>query len=152
MGQQTSQQMDTTLDAPPRTANAPPLQSGGEIDENRLAAVAQAEYAGRRRRDGLFPSGIFAEPAWDMLLDLYIQEHVKRPVSIHSLCIAAAVPPTTALRWIGRLVDCGLMTREPSQRDNRVVHVALTATGRSEMVQYLRSRLASNDAGQTRGG
>lgn len=148
MGQEIFQQLH---EGSGRVAVPATLAVGIEGDESRLAAVAQAEYASRRRRDALFHPGIFAEPAWDMLLDLYVQEHMKRPVSIHSLCIAAAVPPTTALRWIGRLVDCGLMTREPSRRDHRVVHVALTATGRNEMEQYLRSRLASNGAGPARG-
>lgn len=146
MGQEIFQQMqNASVRAPLPSAN------GYESEESLLAAIAQAEYASRRRRDALFHPGIFAEPAWDMLLDLYVQEHLKRPVSIHSLCIAAAVPPTTALRWIGRLVECGLMAREPSHRDNRVVHVALTATGRGEMEQYLRSRLAAGAIGHSRG-
>lgn len=148
MGQDIFQQMHGAgAHVPGSAARA----NGLEIDQARLAAVAQAEYASRRRRDALFQPGIFAEPAWDMLLDLYVQEHLKRPVSIHSLCIAAAVPPTTALRWIGRLVECGLMTREPSRRDNRVVHVALTETGRAEMEQYLRSRLLAIANGHSRG-
>lgn len=103
--------------------------------------IAEREYANRRRRNASFAPAIFAEPAWDMLLDLYVQQHQKRSVSIHSLCIAAAVPPTTALRWIGRLVDAGLMKREPSLQDNRVVYVALTDEGRSAMEKYLRGRL-----------
>lgn len=148
MGQEIFQQLH---EGSARLAAPSALAIGFDAEESRLAAVAQAEYASRRRRDALFHPGIFAEPAWDMLLDLYVQEHLKRPVSIHSLCIAAAVPPTTALRWIGRLVECGLMTREPSRRDNRVVHVALTMTGRSEMEQYLRGRLAPNANGHSRG-
>lgn len=107
-----------------------------------LVTIAEAEYANRRRRDRIFRAGIFAEPAWDMLLDLFIQEHRGRAVSTHSLCIAAAVPPTTALRWIGKLVDGGLVVRQPSRRDNRVVHIALTAAGRTEMERYLLDRLS----------
>lgn len=117
--------------------DAPALPGDGP-DEARLAAIAQQKYDNRRRRDAIFQSGMFAEPAWDMLLDLYVQQHLKRPVSIHSLCIAAAVPPTTALRWIGKLVDGGMMVRVPSRRDNRVVHVALSDRGREYMEEYLR--------------
>jgi DNA-binding MarR family transcriptional regulator len=116
-------------------------------DASRLAAIAQEEYANRRRRDRIFGSGVFAEPAWDMLLDLYVQEHLGRAVSIQSLCVAASVPPTTALRWIGRLIDRGLLLRTPSRHDNRVVHVGLTADGRAGMEQYLRGRLRANGAG-----
>src|SRR3546814_1843272 len=55
------------------------------------------------RTDTLFPyTTLFrSDPAWDMLLDLYLAaERNTRPVSISSLCIASAVPATTALRWI----------------------------------------------------
>jgi len=118
-----------------------PHAAGVVSDSALLAAIAEAEYASRRRRDRIFCPGIFAEPAWDMLLDLFIQEHQGRAVSTHSLCIAAAVPPTTALRRIGKLVDAGLVSRRPSAQDNRVIHVQLTANGRAEMELYLRDRL-----------
>ncbi len=114
---------------------------GDEDGAGRLAAVAQAEYASRRRRSGLFHKSLFAEPAWDMLLDLYIQRHHGRPVSIHSLCVAAAVPQTTALRWIGKLEASGLIERHPCRQDNRVVHVTLSEQALALMEQYLRGQL-----------
>jgi len=48
----------------------------------------------RRDRDRHFPAEIFADPAWDMLLDLSAarMEGIDMPVS--SLCVAAAVPTT----------------------------------------------------------
>lgn len=131
--------MHASLPYEPRANGDAPRTDASET--GRLAAFAQEEYANRRRRDGIFRPGIFAEPAWDMLLDLYVQEHLKRSVSIHSLCIAAAVPPTTALRWIGKLVERGLVERQPSVHDNRVIYIALTADGRTEMERYLRPRL-----------
>lgn len=109
-------------------------------DTEVLVHLAQQEYASRRSREHCFVAHIFAEPAWDMLLDLYVQQHRGRPVSIHSLCIAAAVPATTALRWIGKLDDLGLVARERSARDNRVIHVALTAHGLAAMERYLSHR------------
>ncbi|WP_168452210.1 winged helix DNA-binding protein [Sphingopyxis microcysteis] len=111
-----------------------------DIDTETLVLLAQQEYASRRSREHCFAANIFAEPAWDMLLDLFVQHHRGRPVSIHSLCIAAAVPATTALRWIGKLDDCGLVARERSARDNRVIHVALTARGLAAMERYLGER------------
>lgn len=110
-------------------------------DRARLAAIARAEYSSRRRRDGLFEADIFAEPAWDMLLDLYVQSYEARSVSIHSLCIAAAVPQTTALRWIGRLDALGLIDRSPCPHDARVVYVVLSARGLALMERYLRGQL-----------
>jgi hypothetical protein len=51
----------------------------------------------RRLRERLLPAGLFADPAWDMLLDLYAAEIEEQPVSVTSACIAAAAPATTAL-------------------------------------------------------
>lgn len=142
MGHHNSHQMSEAFETRAiAVAPAPSITESADAEVSHLAMIAEREYANRRRRDASFAPGTFAEPAWDMLLDLYVQQHQKRSVSIHSLCIAAAVPPTTALRWIGRLVEAGLMKREPSLQDNRVVYVALTDEGRSAMEKYLRGRL-----------
>lgn len=126
-----------------RHDSSPPETTGsGDIrDAASLAAIAQAEYAARRRRDRLFDTDLFAEPAWDMLLDLFVQRHHARPVSVHSLCIAAAVPQTTALRWIGKLAARGLIDRNRCVDDHRVIHVRLNGTGLALMETYLRGRL-----------
>lgn len=134
-------------------ARAPFRDDDTAPDTEVFVHLAQQEYASRRSREHCFAANIFAEPAWDMLLDLYVQQHRGRPVSIHSLCIAAAVPATTALRWIGKLDDCGLVARERSARDNRVIHVALTAQGQAAMERYLaeRARPAKWAGGAPRG-
>lgn len=131
---------ETLLVALQHWAQTAMLNGNWSSEEDQLAAIAQSEYNSRRRRDQYFDADIFAEPAWDMLLDLYIQHCRKRAVSVHSLCIASAVPATTALRWIGKLVDCGLAVRLPSEQDARVIHVELTENGLRQMGQYLRGR------------
>ncbi|WP_422059840.1 winged helix DNA-binding protein [Sphingopyxis sp.] len=130
----------------PFTSEAPDADVAAYREDGRLAAVAQAEYAARRTRDRLFGMDLFAEPAWDMLLDLYIQRHRGRQVSIHSLCIAAAVPQTTALRWINKLDANGLVVREPCQHDNRVIHASLSAAGTDLMERYLLGQLGASGA------
>ena len=45
----------------------------------------------RRMRDEYFGSDMFADPAWDILLDLYAAKLERHRVSVSSLCIAAAV-------------------------------------------------------------
>ncbi|MEG3181492.1 hypothetical protein [Sphingomonas sp. LT1P40] len=93
--------------------------------------VVRSTIRARRLRDQHFPSELFADPAWDMLLDLYAARLEGRRVSVSSLCIAAAVPPTTALRWIGTLHDANLFGREADPTDKRRAHITLTehATG-----------------------
>jgi len=87
----------------------------------------------RRRREVLFPQIDFGEPAWDMLLDLYLADSNSTPVSITSACIAASVPQTTALRTLNGLVEDGLVVRSRDPRDARRSHVKLEATTRGRI-------------------
>ena len=48
-----------------------------------------------------------------------------KQVAVSSLCIAAAVPPTTALRWIGVLTEGGLLARVAHRNDGRRVYIEL---------------------------
>jgi hypothetical protein len=90
----------------------------------------------RRLRDGFFGAGLFEDPAWDMLLDLFAAELEGAEVSVSSLCIAAAVAPTTALRWVGRMTDAGLFDRRPDPQDRRRAFVGLSARGSAAMRGY----------------
>ena len=88
-------------------------------------AFVECLIRGRRLREKFFDAGLFADPVWDILLDLYLARLDQRRTTVSSLCIAAAVPPTTALRHIAALVDRGMLVREPSAFDQRVVYVEL---------------------------
>ena len=79
----------------------------------------------RRLRARYFSEELFADPAWDMLLDLLQAEIAQLRVPVSSLCIAAAVPATTALRWLKTLVGQGLFIRRPDPHDGRRVYVEL---------------------------
>jgi hypothetical protein len=92
----------------------------------------------RRLRDQYLRSDLFADPAWDMLLDLMAARLEGRKVAVSSLCIAAAVPPTTALRWIKTLCDQGLIVRVADPQDGRRVFIELAARTASDMEAYLK--------------
>ncbi|WP_179640861.1 MarR family winged helix-turn-helix transcriptional regulator [Sphingomonas guangdongensis] len=111
----------------------------GEVDGGArvpTAAEVRSVIRARRLRDAHFPPDLFADPAWDMLLDLYAAELEHRRVSVSSLCIAAAVPGTTALRWIGTMMDAGLFERHADQHDRRRAYVALTDAARAGLNGY----------------
>ena len=100
--------------------------------ERRYLALAREAYALRRKRVAIFGNPeLFGEPAWDILLDLYIAQAEGKPVSVSSACIGSAAPPTTGLRWLGVLADEGLVVRENDADDNRRELVRLTRTGRA---------------------
>jgi DNA-binding MarR family transcriptional regulator len=90
----------------------------------------------RRLRARFFSEELFADPAWDMLLDLLQAEisHLRVPVS--SLCIAAAVPATTALRWLKTMVSQGLFVRRADPHDGRRVFVELAPEASRALRSY----------------
>ena len=90
----------------------------------------------RRLRARFFDGELFADPAWDMLLDLLAAEIAQHRVPVSSLCVAAAVPPTTALRWIKTMTDNGLFVRRSDPHDGRRVFVELAPTASDEMHRY----------------
>lgn len=108
----------------------------GRMDERPLADFAESLYRHRRRRGRYLPEKIFAEPAWDILLDLYVNGVRGRPVSITSACIAGDIPATTGLRWLGVLEQEGLIEREVSRTDARVTLVRLTPQSREQLSAF----------------
>ncbi|WP_375397488.1 winged helix DNA-binding protein [uncultured Sphingomonas sp.] len=97
----------------------------------------------RRLRDRFVPN-LLADPAWDILLDLFLNDLEQKTISISSLCVAANVPTTTALRWITQLEEAALVVKFPSTRDRRMTFVALSEKGREVMLAYFS---ATRDAG-----
>jgi hypothetical protein len=114
--------------APRLQANDPPP----EISPETVRLVIRA----RRLRARFFDEELFADPAWDMLLDLTQAEIAQVRVPVSSLCIAAAVPATTALRWIKTLTDNGLLLRRADPHDGRRVFVEMAPTTSIAMKRY----------------
>ncbi|WP_296613890.1 hypothetical protein [Sphingomonas sp.] len=107
------------------------------------AADVRKAIRARRLRSRPFPEVLFEDPAWDMLLDLYAAHLERAQVSVSSLCIASAVAPSTALRWIGRMTEDGLFVREPDPFDRRRAFMALSETALDRMNRYF-ATLAQN--------
>src|SRR3546814_18642864 len=80
----------------------------------------------RRLRDRYFAGDLFADPAWDMLLDLYAaRSQNSHQVSVSSLCIAYSVPATTALRWIKEMEEMKLISRRADPWVGRRIFIEL---------------------------
>lgn len=111
-----------------------------KADAAELARIVKA----RRLRGRHFDPALFADPAWDMLLDLMAARIAGKPVAVSSLCIAAAVPATTALRWIRLLTDAGLFARHADPNDGRRVFIDLSEDAAAAMCAYLAALRSSN--------
>ncbi|WP_327078633.1 winged helix DNA-binding protein [Altererythrobacter xiamenensis] len=90
----------------------------------------------RQARSKFFDAELFADPAWDMLLDLTAAHGEGVRVSVTSLCIASGVPPTTALRWVRQMTENGLFERIDDPSDKRRAFISLSAKSRDPMSRY----------------
>ena len=113
---------------------------GGSEREFRLALLLRQS---RGRRNAIFGQDIFSDPAWDILLDLYVHDRSGLPVAVTNLCTGSDIPQTTVLRWVKTLSARGLVERRADVRDGRRVFVTLTADARRRMDRFLREALGS---------
>jgi len=100
-------------------------------------AIAERLHLARRRRGRHFRDKLFCDPAWDILLDLFIAAERGRDISVTSACLAAGVPSTTGLRWLQMLEDEGLVISEPDAHDGRRRFIRLTREATARMRAYL---------------
>jgi len=101
--------------------------------EHSLRAVAERLYAERRRRDEYFPAALFGEPAWDLLLALFIAQDDGRHLTLTEAYAAAKVGAAEGPALIEKLVAAGLVARS----HNRWNAVLLTDHGMDRLSDYL---------------
>ena len=136
----------------PRAAFAPAADEDGSARLVRAARPALPDprlvrriIRQRQLRARFFDGDLFADPAWDMLLDLTAARAEHARVSVTSLCIASGVPPTTALRWIGQMTEAGLLERVEDETDRRRAFITLTERAADAVARYF-SEIGANAA------
>lgn len=111
--------------------SAPP----GEVTADWVRGI----IAARRRREKTFgDTRIFADPAWDILLELYAVELTDERATITDVCNVAAIPGTTGLRWVGQLETLGLVVRTTDPKDGRCVFLRLSSSAVASMNKFFR--------------
>jgi DNA-binding MarR family transcriptional regulator len=100
-------------------------------------AMAEKLYSDRRRRDDYFPRELFGEPAWDLLLALFIAMEDGRDLDLAKAYDAAKVDPAYGPAVIDKLVATGMVVRSRGQHDKRRNTVVLTDQAEERMTNYL---------------
>jgi DNA-binding MarR family transcriptional regulator len=117
-----------------------------ESDRSATVRCARQLLGLRRLREEMLGGSLFADPAWDLLLHLYVESAAGRRVAISELCAAAKVRPTTGLRWINLLVEAGLLEKSDDPADARRVFVGF-APGAEEALHHILARaMAESEA------
>ncbi|UYN94242.1 MAG: response regulator [Enhydrobacter sp.] len=83
----------------------------------------------RKVRSRYFPSELFSDPCWEMLLDLYDGQLAGQDVTVTSLGAASGASLTTALRRMDSLQSHGLIERSEDPADKRRTIVRLSRNG-----------------------
>ena len=120
-------------------------QQDGAAPREVTPALVRGVLRARRLRDRFFDPTLFNDPAWDMMLDLLLAKLEQRPVSVSGLCLAAAVPATTALRWIHQLTAAGVLVRRADDRDKRRVLIELSEEAEAAIRTYFETAVMVED-------
>jgi DNA-binding MarR family transcriptional regulator len=121
-------------------SNTAVVETGSEpgpivISRVTLVEAARQEFEKRRRRSEVLPDGIFGEPGWEILLQLYVQQQGTR-MNIATLTGSLNLPASTVLRWLNYLQDKQFIRREVHPTDQRSVFVELTTTATKALDSY----------------
>ena len=112
---------------------------------NELVMMARKELARRQLRVNALDRDYFGEPAWNMLLHLYVASREERVnILTQEITAAADVPYTTALRWLDLLENVGEISRSSSDEDGRVTYISLTGVGLSRVERALAAMVRQN--------
>nr|NUR38391.1 hypothetical protein [Sphingomonas sp.] len=104
------------------------------------ASSAQAQIASvlelRRARAEVFGGDLFADPAWDILLQLYAASLGGRALRLSDL--AAATPRSTVARWIALLEERALIACELDGFNAGELRIELAPVGEAKMSALFR--------------
>lgn len=123
------------------TGMVEPVADADEAQASPTALTARANMllAERRLRRQHLPAELFHEPAWDMLLALFVARDDDQPMNIKALVAMADAPVTTSQRWIEHLYKLRLIDRVIDPTDRRRVEISLSAIGESAVSNYLQA-------------
>lgn len=107
------------------------------LEDDEMARKLENIIRHRRARQEHFPDGFFADPAWDILLNLALARLQQQRVCVSSLCVGAQVPTTTALRWIKHMTETGWLVRKDDPLDARRKFVDLSGESWARMTAFL---------------
>lgn len=136
-----SERLRALADELQRERGAPSVgaQGEGHTQPVSLDGLADALIQQRKTRKRFLPGSLFHEPAWEILLNLYVAHRRGAPLNVKHLVSLVDAPVTTSQRWIDQLVHMKLLNRVVDVQDRRRLEISLAPTAVQAMEQYLRS-------------
>ncbi len=103
--------------------------AAGAVGADLSVALANARRSVRRlflRRQLIGADRLFGEPAWDMLVELFIAHCEAATVPTGALGIGSGLSSSSAQRLVQRLIDARLIVSAPDPEDRRRHFVSLS--------------------------
>lgn len=110
-------------------------------DDHSLARLAENILTDRALRKSHFPGELFSEPAWDILLCLFVADTRKSWLSEVSVCTTSGAPRSTAMRWINFMKKAGIIEKMDASNSDKPANFRITPYGAAQMRNYLKSIL-----------
>jgi hypothetical protein len=107
---------------------------GGDLND-----FARHILAGRKQRDRYFDPVLFSNPAWDILLNLFVADGEGRTATLLESCLASTVPQGVALRWLRYLKQEEMVLEISDPRHPRQTLIRLSDQARRAIAAYLGS-------------
>ena len=117
---------------------APAGRLWDEADHITKMTIVRRVVKSRRMRREYLGEGLFFDPAWDLLLEMFASALMDQRYSVSGVIGGAEVPMTTGLRWLDVLIGRGLAVRVQDPLDGRRVFVELSPEGEGLMNDYFR--------------
>ena len=111
----------------------------GNRSEDRQVLIAKARMvlSSRLVRERYFHRDLFGEPAWEILLALYVIEDSGARFTISKLAECISAPLSTVVRWVKTLEEQSLVSRVNHPTDRRIIFIRLLDKGRKALNDYL---------------
>lgn len=104
-----------------------------------LNDFARHILAGRKQRDRYFDPMLFSNPAWDILLNLFVADSEGRPVTLLDSCLISTIPQGVALRWLGYLKQEEMVLERSDPENPGQTLIRLSEQTRRAITAYLGS-------------
>ncbi len=115
---------------------AEPASSGAALPPIGRLEIARLLLHSRALLEQEVAADLFADPALNILITLYVAGGEGTDVSTSAACTAAGVPTTTALRWINALAERRMIDKRNLPSDRRFTYLELSAQTRAALDRY----------------
>lgn len=119
------------------TAHIGTADTGNALNALAVKKAADLLKITKRRSRLVSVANLFADPAWFILLDLFVRQHSGLQTSVSSACHASSPPVTTALRHLAVLTERKIIEREYDSVDQRRIFLRLTEEASAEIQRKL---------------